>query len=461
VIRTHAPPVHRLPAAQAQTGKAKGESFWRRPLTPRTLAFLFLTLALAPELKFRYRDPAAAFSGKPDLQVLFELALYGLVAIWVGWHLAHGVAARTYRLSSLNLPMSAALLTVAVVLVSGASALSRRSTIRALQYAELVGMVVFLYWEARRDREFFPTFWMWLRRGTIAVAAFSSLVTAAVPGFAPWVDDDGVSRYRWFEIHPIVTAGMLGLAIFMLVSIYVASPDRMFLRKPWKITAAGLGAVFAGLLLMTRSRGSLVATLVALVILLMFSPRGQRRRIAVAAALAVAVASLLLFLTVGSELLESWILREQTWEQVSTMSQRTELFTIGGQLFSEKPIFGHGYLIAGAKFRTYFNWAGHAHNVLLEIAVSMGAVGVLAFAFLLLVIIGRLWQGAMNSSARSTGVPAEGFALVALLIGQGVISDSFGGPVGYETAGLMLAALMACQFAPRGQRLFARVASAP
>ncbi len=434
------------------------EPFWKRPLTPRTVAFLFLVLAFTPEIKFRERDPAAAFSGVPDLQILIELALYAIVAIWVGWHIARGIAGRTHRLSSLNLPMGAILLTVAVVLVSGASAVSVRSTMRALQYAELAGMTLAVFWEARRDREFFPVFWMWIRRGTIAVAIFSSLVTAAVPGWAPWVDDDGVSRYRWFQIHPIVTAGMLGLAIFMLVSIYLASPDRMFFRKPWKLAAAVSGAAFTGLLLMTRSRGSLVATIVAVLVLLMFSPSGQRRRLAVATALAIVVTGLLFFLTVGSELLESWVLREQTWEEVSSLSQRTELFTIGGQLFSEKPVFGHGYLLAGAKFRTYFNWAGHAHNVLLEIAVSMGAVGVVAFAFLLVVIIGRLWQGVKNPYTRRTGAPANGLALLALLIGQGVISDGFGGPVGYETAGLMLAALLACQCARRVRWLFAPTA---
>ncbi len=446
VMRAGAPPLTGPTTAKSQTAALIREPFWKRPLTPRTVAFLFLVLALTPEIKFRNRDPDAAFSGTPDWQVLIELAIWGLVAAWVGWHAARGVARTKYRLSTLNLPMGAVLLTTAVVLVSGASALSVRSTIRAGQYIEMVGMTLFVFWEARRDRGFFPVFWMWIRRGMIGFAAVATAATALIPGWMPWTDDNGAIRYTWFEIHPIVTAGMLGLAILMLVSIYLQSPDPLFLRKGWKMAAGALGAVFAVLLLQTRSRGSLVATAAAVLILLL-SPRRGRRRLAAIVAAGIIAAGLTFFLAAGSEQVETWVLRGQTWEQFMTMSQRTELFEIGGDLFAEQPIFGHGYLLAGPLLRTHYTWAGHAHNVLLEIAISMGAVGVLAFAFLLIVIIARLWQGVVNPSARASGLPAEGFAILVLLIGQGIISDGFGGPVGFETAALMLAALIACQFA--------------
>jgi exopolysaccharide production protein ExoQ len=459
-MRTAVPPL-RGPASKKGNGVTlTREPFWKRPLTPRTLAFLFLVLALTPEVKFRNRDPNAAFSGVPDIQVLIELAIWGLVAAWVGWHAARGIARGKYRLSTLGLPMAAVLLTTAVVLVTGANALSVRSTIRAFQYIELVGMTLIVFWEAQNDREFFPVFWRWIRRGMISFAAFAIVATALIPGWMPWTDDNGAIRYTWFEIHPIVTAGMLGLVILMLASIYLQSPDPLFLRKGWKMAAGALGAVFTFLILQTRSRGSLVATAAAVLILLL-SPRRGRRRLAAIAAAAIIAASLTFLLAAGSEQVEAWVLRGQTWEQFTTLSQRTELFEIGGDLFAQEPIFGHGYLLAGPLLRTHYTWAGHAHNVLLEIAISMGSVGVLAFSFLLIVIIARLWQGTARAPTRRSGLPAEGFAILLLLIGQGVISDGFGGPVGFETAALMLAALIASQFTRTGQHWHVVASASP
>ena len=90
-----------------------------------------------------------------------------------------------------------------------------------------------------------------------------------------------------------------------------------------------------------------------------------------------------------------------------------------------------------------FAWAGHAHNVLLEILVSMGFVGVFAFASLLIVSIAYLWRRGKAPPIRGSGLPIEGTAILLLLLVQGVISDSFGGAVGFEVAGLMLVVLIA------------------
>ena len=95
--------------------------------TPRTTAALFLVLAISPELKFRIRDSAAAFTGSFDTQILFELALWAVVGCWVGWFFTRGLASRDYRPASLNAPVVVLVLVMCVVLVSAAHALSIRA----------------------------------------------------------------------------------------------------------------------------------------------------------------------------------------------------------------------------------------------------------------------------------------------------------------------------------------------
>jgi O-antigen ligase len=421
--------------------------FWgsgrpNRPL-PRVTALLFLILGITPELKFRVRDAAEAFTGSLDAQILFELFVYALVAVWIAWYLTRGTAARRYRLSAMNLPMGALLFVMVVILVSAAHALSVRSAIRALQFVEFVGMTLLVFWEARDDPRFLPEFWIWLRRGFVAFAVVATLVTATNPAWGALLDDDGVSRYAWFEIHPIVTAGMLGIAMVMLGSMYLGLGDPLLRRVPWRLATGGLIGVFAILLVETRSRGALVAALSAVVALVVLSPRRERRRPAALAVLAAAAAVLVFVLVAGSDLFRDWALRGQTVEQVQSLSQRTQLFELGKDLIAEEPVWGQGYLMAGPRFRTFYSWAGHAHNVLLEVLVSMGYVGLFAFVFLLLVVLGRLWRGTRSPPVRRSGFPLEAAAILLLLLVQGVISDGFGGSVGFEVAGLLLVVLIA------------------
>lgn len=411
--------------------------------TPKLTALLFGVLALTPELKFRIRDAAAAFSGSFDAQILFELLLWAIVATWIGWYLARNVASRNYRLSTLNAPMVTLLFVMCVVLVSAANALSIRSAVRALQFAEITAMTLLVFWESRRDSLFFPEFWIWLRRGMIIFAIGATVLTAAIPGWGAVLDEDGLTRYAWFQIHPIVTAGLLGLSIVMLGSMYLGLPDPLFRRPQWRMGAVALIGIFGLLMIETRSRGAIAAGLSGVMILIVFNPRRENRRPASLIAAAIVVVVIGFALLGGAEQFQEYVLRGQTVEQVQSLSQRTELFELGKDLIRQEPVFGQGYLMAGPRFRTTFSWAGHAHNVLLEILVSMGFVGVFAFASLLIVSIAHLWRRGKAPPIRGSGLPIEGTAILLLLLVQGVISDGFGGPVGFEVAGLMLVVLIA------------------
>lgn len=418
-----------------------------RLMSPRALpgvtAFLFLVLALVPETKWSLRDPGAALSGIPDAQNLTELALYGAIAAWIGWHLIRGVADGRYRPQTLGLAVLALLLATIVVVASGFTALSVRSLSRAVQYGIMTGMVLVIWWESVDDDRFFLEFWLQVRRGFVTFALLATVVTAVFPAFNGSVDDFGVQRYGWMRIHPIVTAGIIGLTLIMLVGAVFGLPDGLLRRRVYALAAGATAVILILLLFLTKSRGATAATLAALIVLLVLSRNRRYRRFALLGMAALAGVALLYFgLESGSQQLESFVNRGQTTEQVLSLSQRTELFDIGLDYFRDQPVFGHGYMIPGALLRTHFFWAGHAHNVALEIAIGMGIVGITAFLAVVLVSIRGLWAWRVASGALR-GIGAEGAAILVLLLVQGVISDGFGGPVGFEVAGLVLVVLIA------------------
>ena len=413
-------------------------------VVPGVAALLFLVLAIAPEAKWRLRDPGAALSGVPDVQNMTELALYGAIATWVGWHLIRGYLADRYRVRTLGPAVLLLVLATTVVVASGLTALSVRSMSRAVQYAIMTGMVVLIWWEAYQDDAFFLDFWPRVRRGFVGFAVVATVLTALIPTFDGFVDDFGVARYGWLRIHPIVTAGMIGLTLIMLAGAVLGLQDRWLRRRIFGLAAGTTALVLVILLLLTKSRGATSATLGAVIVLLLLSRNARYRRVALLGLVAVAGAALAYFSAEsGSQQFQGFVNRGQTTEQVLSLSQRTDLIDIGMVYFREQPIFGHGYMIPGALLRTHFFWAGHAHNVALEIAMGMGVIGILAFLGVVLASIRGLWFTGRSALGRYLGVAAEGAAILLFLLLQGVISDGFGGPVGFEVAGLGIVVLIA------------------
>jgi competence ComEA-like helix-hairpin-helix protein len=413
-----------------------------RPL-PKVAAVFFLLLAIAPEAKWRMRDPSASAAGSADLQTAVELGFYALVGTWAMWHILRGWTGERYRLQTIGPATLIFIGATLLILTTGSLAVSSRSLIRAVQYTIMTATVLVIWWESRGNARFFEVVWLWVRRGFIIFGVFATAVTAVVPSFDGSFDDRGIRRYGWMEIHPITTAGMLAVALLAIFGIYLGLPDRAVLRRWIRLATFGFATVFFGLLILTNSRGATAAAGVALVTLIVLTPRNRMRRFALLALLVVLGLAIAWFTTEGgSSQLQGFVNRGQTTEQVLSLSQRTTLFEIGMEYVAEKPVFGHGYMIPGTLLRTHFEWAGHAHNVALEIVMGLGFVGLGVFLLLVFVVIWGLAMGLRSTMGRITGIPSEGMALIVLILVQGVISDGFGGPVGWEVGVLSLAVLM-------------------
>jgi exopolysaccharide production protein ExoQ len=412
--------------------------------TPALLGIIVAVLALSPELKMRVRDATASFGGSVDLQILVELAVWIAIGAWVGVIVAKGLASRTYSFATLGGPLRVLLVVVCVVVLAAAVSFSIRSVIRSVQFVVLGMTMLLVSWESRRDNEFIPSMWIWLRRCFVATIVLSMVISAVLPIWEPHIDVDGFPRYRWFAAHPIQVGGMTGVALLMLMGSKLGLPDRT-LGRVWRLLAIISVPALAVALVATRARGGLVAFVAGSLVLLALARRGPAKRIGTMALGVVVLGMTMALVTpAGQAVAERVLTRGQTAEQITSLSQRTELMAIAGDLIAERPIFGHGYIMAGPMFTTYFPWAGHGHNILVEIAVDMGVVGVLAFVTLLLVSVAafvRAWRSRRAPLLR--GVAPEIAAVFALILLMGVISPGIGGGVGYEAAGFLLFVIFA------------------
>jgi O-antigen ligase len=400
------------------------------------------TLALSPELKFRVRDAAASFSGSADLQILVELAVWGAVGGWGVLLASRRLASGRYSVGRLGAPGITLLVFLGVLLVSAVSAFSVRSYVRAFQMVVLLVTLMILYWESRRVPTFFLDTYRWFRRtfiGIVIVSMVISFVGNAVADIWPeHIDVDGFPRYRFFAVHPISAGGMAGVAFLMLLGTFLGVPDRPRTRL-WTLGRyAGLAVLFVAVVA-TRSRGALAGTVVAAGVLVMMSANRKVKFLAAGGALMVIVVVLALVATpTGAEIANRVLTRGQTTEQLLSISQRTDLIDIAYDLFDQRPVFGHGYLLPGPIFSTYFEWAGHGHNLLVELAVGMGAVGLIAF-FVMLVVSVVAFVAARLSPAPSSLRPVapEMAAILLLILAMGVIGPGIAGSVGYEASCLL------------------------
>nr|WP_315852348.1 O-antigen ligase family protein [Thalassoroseus pseudoceratinae] len=88
-----------------------------------------------------------------------------------------------------------------------------------------------------------------------------------------------------------------------------------------------------------------------------------------------------LFESLGSNVV-SYASRGQDVSQLSALSGREEMWTAQWKSFLESPVIGHGYFVTSKEGQMYvwYNWANYtAHNLVLQVAVTTGVVGLTLF----------------------------------------------------------------------------------
>ena len=230
-----------------------------------------------------------------------------------------------------------------------------------------------------------------------------------------------------------------------MLGTYLGTADEWFARRWGRIIRPVLLVLFLWLLARTKSRGPLLARVAGSTVLVLMSKRTRQRRAWLFvgwAGVAATVAAVVL--DFGDDRITRVLFRNQSAEAVLSLTGRTELLQVAFDLWKQRPILGYGYLSGSSYFLEYFEWAGEAHNVGVEIGFSFGVVGLMVWGFLLARTARRLWNGwKWGPTHRARFLAGEGVAVFAFVMVIGVVGQGFAGTPGHQQIALFWTVLLA------------------
>ncbi len=301
----------------------------------------------------------------------------GLVPVDTGFYfgavlavvLAVGFRSEGARLAGSHLVMLAALFLMLVSFLYGAW--TDYTIDKALRAAFSVPLTVFGGAFIARDTRSFRRFVAWLMIGGGAL-----LVSALVVN-PPWL---GQARLETFAGSPITLGRMAG---FVLLGGLASLASRWW--SPWWPSLALL--VSGGALVLSGSRGPIVALTVSVVVVVAIQLAARRlgaRLLAGYALLALSVSTV--FLAGGGAVMAQRLTLLAGQDRGESVSMRALLANEASRLVSLRPFTGFGL----GSFSEYGS-ARYPHNLFLEIAAESGLVAAaLLAAFLLLALVAAL-----------------------------------------------------------------------
>jgi len=249
----------------------------------------------------------------------------------------------------------------------------------------------------------------------LAFVALALVAGAVLPDLA-WMPPsaaEAADRLRGLSGHPNV----LGEQVALMITLAVIARREALIGRPVFLAALGIGFLA---LLASESRTTFAAVLVAWSIIAV-----RRRGLPPLAALgAVAVGSLAaLLLSLGAlpdpGALFGFLSRSGSQSEITTLTGRTELWRVAADLIAQRPLLGWGFNGTEALFvenvgRGFLGDPVNAHNMYIQLLLSVGVLGALPGLALLAVLIGRMIFA--PDAAR------DQITLLVLLIGLGEVS---------------------------------------
>ena len=411
---------------------------------------------LIASTKFRLRDPTASLSGAIDAQIMLELGLFACV----GLALIVVTRGRTFVWRALSVS-EMALCAYAVVAFASVIWSTERSLtlIRAWQLATVLGLAIVLV------RVFAPRQALRAVAWPLLIYAVLFAVAAKLFTFAKGTQVDflGIHRFSWFAVHPIDAATFVAIGILFVAGelLFASAPLRLRLfRVPLWMYLAPLSAV----LIVTHSRGPLLACVAAIAIV------ATRRAVGLLAGSLIAAAMLMIGVvtlngggtvtTVLASVQASHnpaarlLFRGQTAEEFESFTDRDQVWSLAEQLIANRPVAGYGYQGSRSYLLAVVPWAAYAHNALLQTLLDLGIIGAL---LLWIPLVRTAFVGSLSDSRLDADTLAtRGITLsitIFLLVGS-LSSESFAAAPGYQTVLLFTCILAAEQV--RGHTAVAR-----
>jgi O-antigen ligase len=356
------------------------------------VALAAMTLILAADYPIRQRSLVATLSSQVDYAILAELAVFAVMAALLALKVSLPiplVPPNVLKVAAWGFPLTMAA-------TAAYSPFLRVAIARGFQFVVTALLAyVIAHWASRADLHRFAHAYIVLVVGSI----FCGL---AFP-------KDYSQRFTWLYVHPVIAGSMLAIALALLVAYRL---DRVGLQEvaPWPTWVySGLTALVLGALLATRTRGALGAAAVGCSVIIWTTRPRSRRADTIVLATAGVAAVMLVF---GSYV-TAYVARGESAEKLASLNSRTEVWSQAWDLFTERPLFGHGLTASRGAFVDEFGLGG-AHNALFEVLVDAGLVGAVWFVVLILAVLGQTFNLALPASRRSPLRHGDGPLLAGL-----------------------------------------------
>ncbi|WP_431901288.1 O-antigen ligase family protein [Nonomuraea sp. bgisy101] len=378
-------------------------------------------LILASEYKLRSRGIGEAIGGGVDTQILLEIGIYGLVALYL------------YRKFGIRPPrrVTSVLLVLAWVfaLYVAMSVLwtpyPQFAAVRAAQL--LVTASVCQVVASRATREDMHR----LAHVFIGLVVVSVGIGVAMPlPRTPNTQD----RFNWLYVHPVTAGIFLGIALLLAFAFLLpGGPPRLW-RKSFYVVAL---VVTGGALVATGTRGAAAGCVVGLAVLLLCSrgPRGRAELLLFALPLGALAA--LAF----SEEIIGFATRGESAEQLESLNSRTDLWTLALDATMKQPIFGNGASSARGLFLEQIGLGG-GHNAFVNVIVEGGAVGLVAFS--LLCFVTMTFQLSLTRIKEVRAEAALLLSLMAFLLVDAMTADMMAASANVASIWLFLIVAWTC-----------------
>lgn len=238
----------------------------------------------------------------------------------------------------------------------------------------------------------------------------------------------GVQGIPPLDMSYLLFSSMLGIGV--ILSLYLASVSTGIKIKS---TLWLLATFLFFMQLHQNGRGPLLATLLASIFLVYLHYKTQRKALL---SIVASVTIMVVFFAYNNGNLHERLIQAQSDIELSkrgkydsSLGYRLAIWDVGLHGIAQKPLFGHGTGIPKSYFEktvvTYkdgrykdlpkFTETSHYHNDWIEIGMHIGALGILAFSFL-------LWSWYKN--LKSYQLPILGAALVCFIFISGLV-DAF------------------------------------
>jgi exopolysaccharide production protein ExoQ len=400
---------------------------WAKARTGLTSKPLLIALALvlmaATDLKVRVRAASSTVSGRLDVFVLAELALFAAVAaVVIGFYPARVLDRSRIRL----VPALTGLFVGDLLLSVTYSPFTALAVVRATEL--VVWCVLALQLRDLGDLETLHR----LAHGFVVMVSMAVLWGFLFRRPAVGLERD---RFSWLSVHPVVAASWLGIGATLLVAyLLAASRGRRF--APWHPNVYLILLVIqVAALTATRTRGAMAAFVCASVTVVAghVSPRRRREFVFVGAAVALSV------WVIASGPIQDFIARGETATRLSTLNGRTQLWKLAWIAIQQRPWFGHGMAASRGLFLDRTTLGG-AHNAAVNVLVDQGAVGLALYAALCLALLVTLTRQ-RSGIARTHALPAR--AVLVFLVVHGLTVEYMVAPVMASFAWFLLVAVWA------------------